>query len=139
MTTQAIDPHAFPAATTTRSVSRVWTGRIVSAVPVLFLLMDGVMKLVNPAPVRDAMAHLGWPAGLAPTLGVILLTSVVLHLIPRTAVLGAILLSAYLGGAVATHMRIGEPLFSHLFPIIVALFVWGGLYLRDARVRALFT
>ncbi|HYW09613.1 MAG TPA: DoxX family protein [Longimicrobium sp.] len=139
MTTQAIDPHTFPAATTTRSASRVWTGRIVSAIPILFLLMDGAMKLANPAPVREAMVNLGWPAGLAPTLGVILLSCVVIHLIPRTAVLGAILLSAYLGGAVATHMRIGEPLFNQFFAVIVALLVWGGLYLRDARVRALFT
>ncbi|HEX8431477.1 MAG TPA: DoxX family protein [Longimicrobium sp.] len=139
MTTQAIDPHAFPAAPTTRSGSRVWTGRILTAIPVLFLLMDGAMKLVNPAPVRDAMIHLGWPAGLAPTLGVILLSCVVIHLVPRTAVLGAILLSAYLGGAVAAHLRIGEPIFNQLFAVVVGVLVWGGLYLRDARVRALFT
>jgi hypothetical protein len=83
-------------------------------------------------------SDLGWNPSIAPTLGVLLLTSLALYVFPRTAVLGAILLTGYLGGAVATHVRIGNPLFTHiLFPVYVALMLWGGLYLRDARLRAL--
>ena len=120
------------------SPARVWTARIVTAIPVLFLLFDGAMKVVLAQPVIDAMPTIGWPVSLARPIGIILLACVAVYLYPRTAVLGAILLTGFLGGAVATQLRVGNPLVTNvLFPIYVALFVWGGLYLRDARVRAL--
>jgi hypothetical protein len=115
-----------------------WAGRILTTIVVLFLLFDSVTKLMLEQHVVAAMPTLGWPVTLARPLGVILLTSLVLYVIPRTAVLGAILLTGYLGGAVATNLRLSLPLFSHvLFPVYVGLMVWGGLYLRDERLRAL--
>ena len=121
-----------------RSKRGVWTGRILSGVVVLFLIPDGVIKFIKPAPVVDAFAHLGWPLNQAFTLGVLLLACTVLYVIPRTSVLGAILLTGYLGGAVATHLRVGDPLFSHvLFPTYLGTMLWLGLYLRDDRLRAL--
>jgi hypothetical protein len=115
-----------------------WPGRILTAVPALFLLADGVGKLVNPAPVVEGMARLGYPSNLTATIGIILFVCTVIYLIPRYSILGAILLTGYLGGAVASQLRIGEPLFSHvLFPTYVAAMLWGGLYLRDDRLRAL--
>lgn len=116
----------------------LWTGRILSILVVLFLVMDDVMKFIKPAPVVEAFAHLGWPVSLAAALGVINLLCVVVYAIPRSAVLGAILLTGYLGGAVATHVRVGDPLFSHiLFPVYMGVLLWGGLTLRDGRLRAL--
>ena len=120
---------------TTKSARRA--GLIVTALPVVFLLFDGVMKLVQPAEVTEAMARLGYPASLSPVLGVLLLACVALYVFPRTAVLGAILLTGYLGGAVTTHLRIGDGLFTLLFPVIVGALIWGGLLLRDSRLRAL--
>ena len=117
--------------------SSLWAGRILSALPVLFLLLDGVMKLVKPAFVVEATAQLGWPESVIVALGVVLIACTILYLIPRTAVLGAILLTGYLGGAVATHVRVGGPLFSILMPVILGAMLWGGLYLRDERVRSL--
>ncbi len=118
--------------------SRVWTARVVTAIPVLFLLVDGGMKVVLAQPVIDAMPTIGWPVSLARTIGIILLACLAVYLHPRTAVLGAILLTGFLGGAVATQLRVGNPLVSNvLFPVYVAVLLWGGLYLRDARVRAL--
>jgi hypothetical protein len=120
------------------SKGRLWTGRIMSALPVLFLLMDGVMKLMKPDFVVKATVQLGYPENVIVGLGIIVLVCVILYVIPRTAVLGAILLTGYLGGAVATHVRVGDPLFSHaLFPVYVAILLWGGLYLREERLRAL--
>ena len=114
-----------------------WIGRILSAIPTLFLVFDGAIKLVHPAAVTEASERMGFPDHLAGPLGVILLACLALYLVPRTAVLGATLLTAYLGGAVATHARIDDPLFTHtLFPIYIAILVWGGLLLRDGRVRA---
>jgi hypothetical protein len=113
-------------------------GRILSALPVLFLLMDGIMKLVKPEPVVKATVELGYPENVIMTIGIVLLGCVILYVVPRTAVLGAILLTGYLGGAVATHVRVGNPLFSHvLFPVYLAVLIWGGLYLRESRLRAL--
>jgi len=117
--------------------SSLWAGRILSALPVLFLLLDGVMKLVKPAFVVEATVQLGWPESVIVALGVVLIACTILYLIPRTAVLGAILLTGYLGGAVATHVRVGGPLFSVLMPVILGAMLWGGLYLRDERVRSL--
>jgi len=114
-----------------------WAGRVISALPVLFLLMDGVMKLFKPAFVVEATVRLGYPESVILGLGIVLLACTALYLIPPTSVLGAILLTGYLGGAVATHVRIGEGLFPVLFPVIVGILIWGGLWLRDERLRAL--
>ena len=107
-----------------------------SALPVLFLLMDGVMKLVKPAVVVEGTVHLGYSATVIVPLGIILLACTLLYAFPKTSFLGAILLTGYLGGAVASHVRIGDPLFTHvLFPVYLGIFIWGGLYLRDERLR----
>jgi hypothetical protein len=122
----------------TVSKKALWAGRIVSALPILFLLMDSVMKLVKPAFVVDATVKLGYPESTIVPLGIVLLTCVILYAIPQTSVFGAILLTGYLGGAVATHVRVGDPLFSHvLFPVYLGVLIWLGIYLRDARMRAL--
>ena len=114
------------------------TGRVMSTLVVLFLLMDGVMKLIKPEVVVKGTLELGYPESVIVALGVVLLVSIILYAIPRTSVLGAILVTGYLGGAVATHLRVGNPLFSHtLFPVYFGVLLWGGLYLRDLRVRAL--
>jgi hypothetical protein len=115
----------------------LWTGRIMSAVPVLFLLFDAVGKLMKPAPVVTATVQLGYPESVITGLGIVLLVCTVLYAIPRTSVLGAILLTGYLGGATATHVRMGGPLFAIVFPSILGILIWGGLYARDARLRAL--
>jgi hypothetical protein len=121
------------------SKKRPWTGRILSGVVVLFLIFDSVTKLIAIKPVVEGMHQLGYPVPLAPVIGSILLICVVLYVIPRTAPLGAILLTGYLGGAVASQLRIGMPLFSYtLAPVYVAALAWAGLYLRDSRVRTLF-
>jgi hypothetical protein len=120
------------------SKRRLWVGRIMSGIAVLFLIFDGVTKLMVITPVVEGMRKLGYPVPLAPVIGAILLVCVVLYVIPRTAPLGAILLTGYLGGAVASQLRIEMPLFGYtLFPIYVAVLSWGGLYLRDSRVRGL--
>lgn len=118
----------------------VLTGRILSGLAIAFLTLDGAMKLIQPQPVIEATLGIGWPATTTTlvTLGLILLASTALYAYPRTTVLGAILLTGYLGGAVASHARLGDPLFTHdLFGVYLGLFVWGGLWLRDARIRAL--
>jgi hypothetical protein len=105
---------------------------------VLFLLFDAIIHLMKIAPVVESFTQLGYPVSLARGLGVVQLVCLVLYVIPRTSILGAILLTGYLGGAVATHLRIGDPLFSHvLFPIYVGVLLWGGLYLRDDRLHTL--
>ena len=119
------------------STRRPWAGWIVSTIPILFLLLDGVMKLIKPAPVVEATIHLGYSESVIVPLGIVLIVCTVLYLLPATSILGAILLTAYLGGAVATHVRVGEGAFSIAFPIIVGIFVWGGLYLRNPRLREL--
>jgi hypothetical protein len=118
----------------------IWAGRVLSGLASAFFVMDGVMKLVQPHFVIDATREIGWPADSVTlaVLGSLLLASTALYLFPRTTVLGAILLTGYLGGAVASHARIGSPLFTHdLFGVYLGLFVWGGLWLRDVRLRAL--
>ncbi len=119
------------------SKKMLWTGRIISALPALFLLMDAVMKLFKPAVVVEATVKLGYPESVILPLGIVLLVCTVLYVIPRTAILGAILLTGYLGGAVATHVRVGEGLFPVLFPVVFGVLIWLGLYLRDDRLRAL--
>src|SRR5580704_11656381 len=132
----------MPSDTQTAPLSKkgLWAGRITSALVILFLAFDVALKFVKPAPppVVEAMAHVGWSLSLAPVLGIILLVSTALYVIPITSVLGAILLTGYLGGAIATHLRVGDPLFSHvLFPTYLGVLLWGGLYLREPRLRAL--
>jgi hypothetical protein len=117
---------------------RPWAGYIVSAIPVLFLLMDAIGKFVRPEAVVSGTIELGYRESVILPLGVILLACVALYVIPRTAVLGAILLTGYLGGAVATHVRIGSPLFTHLlFPVYIGVLLWLGLYLRSRKLREL--
>ncbi|CAN7261026.1 DoxX family protein [Mesorhizobium amorphae] len=123
------------------SSGALWTGRALSTIIVLFMIFDGVIKLPPLDIVTQTMTQLGWPAdaNAARLLGIIGLVSTALYALPRTSVLGAILLTAYMGGAVATHVRIGSPLFSHiLFGVYLGVILWGGLFLRDPRVRALF-
>jgi hypothetical protein len=110
-----------------------------SGLVIAFMLMDATMKLMVLPIVVESGAQLGFVgADMARDLGVILLVSTVLYAVPRTAVLGAILLTGYLGGAVATHVRVGSPLFSHvLFGVYLGVMLWGGLYLRDERLRRL--
>ena len=125
--------------TQTAATSRkmLWAGRIISALPVLFLLMDGAMKLAKPAFVVEGTVRLGYPESVIIGLGIVLLSCTLLYVIPRTSVLGAILLTGYLGGAVATHVRVSDGLFPISFPIILGVLIWGGLYLRDERLRTL--
>ena len=122
-----------------RSISkkRVWTGRILSGLAALFLLMDGCMKLVKARVVVETTVQLGYPESAIVGIGIVLLACTILYLIPRTAILGAVLLTGYLGGAVATHVRVRAPLFNILFPVIFGCIVWGGLYLRDRRLQML--
>ncbi|HEU4795511.1 MAG TPA: DoxX family protein [Pyrinomonadaceae bacterium] len=122
----------------TTSSGRLWAARIISGLPALFLLMDGAMKLVKPAFVVEATVGLGYPESVIIPIGVVLIVCTILYLIPKTSVLGAILLTGYLGGAVATHVRTGESLFALIFPVIVGVLLWLGLYLRNAKLRALF-
>ena len=114
-------------------------GAALSGTAALFLFVDSLGKLVKAAPVVAGTIELGYPEGSIRTLGVILLASVAFYVIPRTALVGAVLLTGYLGGAVATHVRVGNPLLTHtLFPIYVGVFIWAGLLLRDARLQRLF-
>lgn len=127
-----------PTDTNETSRGRLWTGRILSGLAVLFLLFDAIGKLARPAAVVQGTVELGWPESTILTLGILQVICLAFYLIPRTAVLGAILWTGYLGGAIATHYRIGNPLFTHiLFPTYIAALLWGGLWLRDARLRAL--
>ena len=122
------------------TTASIWVGRILSGLAIAFFVMDGVMKLVQPQAVIDATRQIGWPVDpmTLAVLGLVLLASTALYALPRTAVLGAILLTRYLGGAVASHARHGDPLLTHdLFGVYLGLFVWGGLWLRDARIRSL--
>ncbi len=115
-----------------------WTARILGGIAILFLLFDAVIKILMVPAVVEGSELLGYPPESMYGIGLTLLACVILYSIPRTSVLGAVLLTGYLGGAVATHVRVGNPLFSHtLFPIYVAAFAWGALYLRDPRVRQL--
>lgn len=119
------------------SKKNLWIGRIVSGLPALFLLVDGAMKLVKPAVVVEATTKLGYSESLIVPIGILLIVCTIIYLIPATSVLGAILLTGYLGGAVATHVRAAEDVFPIVFPIIFGALLWLGLYLHDTRLRAL--
>ena len=119
-----------------RSRRALWAGRAISGLAAGFLIFDSVGKLLQVQPVIDGTRQLGYSPDIVLSLGVILLSCVLAYLVPRTSVLGALLLTGYLGGAVATHVRVGNPLFTHvLFPTYLGVMLWGGLVLRDARLR----
>jgi hypothetical protein len=122
--------------TPTSPVSKkiLWTGRIMSTVPALMLLFSAVMKLAHPPQLDEGFKHLDLPLSHALGLGILELACTIIYVIPRTAVLGAILLTGYLGGAILTHLRVGEAVYLH---VIFGVLLWGGLYLRDPRLRAL--
>jgi hypothetical protein len=123
--------------TPTTANGLIWTGRVLSAVAALFLLFGGVMDLLKPASVVEAIKQFGYPENVIVPLGIAVIACTLIYLIPRTSVLGAILLSGYLGGAVATHVRAGQGWGEILFPVVFAAIVWGGLWLREPRLRGL--
>lgn len=116
------------------SKRQLWAGRIFSALPVLMLLASGVMKIVKPAPVLQEFARLGYSESVLMAIGILELACTAVYVIPRTSILGAILLTGYLGGATATHVRVGDPFIP---PVVFGVLLWAGLYLRDERLRAL--
>ena len=116
------------------SKKMLWASYIISAIPVLILTMSAAMKFVKPVGMEEGMKHLGWEMSQATGLGILEIACTIVYLIPRTAVLGAILLAAYLGGATATHVRVGDPFYA---TVILGVLVWLGLYFRDPRLRAL--
>src|SRR6187401_279203 len=127
-------PTVLAPVTKTRRIAAAVLTTLVS----LFLTFDTVIKVLKLAPAMDGTTALGYPADRVFPIGIIELVCLALYLIPQTAVLGAILLTGYLGGAIATHVRVGSPLLSHtLFPIYVAVMIWGGLFLRESRLRDL--
>lgn len=122
-----------------RSAWPIWTGRALSGLAILFLLFDAAMKLFSVPVAVEGTVQLGYRASVLVPLGLVQIVCLAVYLVPRVAPLGAVLWTGYLGGAIATHVRVENPLFTHvLFPIYVAALLWGGLWLRDARVRALF-
>lgn len=123
--------------TNAASRAAIWTGWIVSILPALFLLFDAAMKLVKPKVVVDATLQLGYPEKIILPIGVVLLVCTVLYLLPATSVLGAILLTGYLGGAVASHVRHQDVAFDIVFPFIFGVLLWLGLFLRETRLRSL--
>ena len=121
-----------------RSNVKLWAGRAITALPILFLLFDSVIKLLNIPPVVESFTRLGYRTSIAMAIGLLELALIAIYLFPRTAIVGAVLLTGFLGGAIATHLRVGDPLLTHtLFPVYIAAPLWGGLWLRDARLRAL--
>ncbi len=116
---------------TSVSKSRLWAGRLLSGLPLLFLFMDGAVKVVPPKMVVEITSQLGYDPSVLPWLGIVLVVSVILAVIPKTAVLGAILITGYLGGAVATHVRVMGTPFEVVFPVILGVMIWGGMWLRD--------
>jgi DoxX-like family len=139
---QVMSSQVAPTIADTAPVSRsaLWSGCVVSGLVIVFLLVDGAIKLVPWPVVTETMDRMGYGSSetLARSLGLITLVCTVLYAVPPTSILGAILLTGYLGGAIASHVRIGSPLFSHvLFGFYLGLMVWGGLWLRDRKLRAL--
>jgi len=118
------------------SKSSLWAGRIISAMPVAFMLFDGITKLMNIAPVREAQIQLGYADNLAFVLGALALMCMLLYVIRSTSILGAVLLTGYLGGAIAAQVRVNAPAFSLVFPVMLGGLAWLGLYLREPRLRA---
>jgi len=138
MAAAILDSTTYPASPAVTSTRARRAGRILSGIAVLFLAVDLTFKFSTSKEIIEGTTQLGWAPHHLPIIGVLEIVCLLLYVIPRTAPLGAILWTGYLGGAIATHLRIDNPLFTHiLFPIYVAAFIWGGLYLRDARVRGL--
>ena len=124
--------------TYTSSKKMKMAGWVLSVLAILLLLVDGFAKLIKPEPVIQATLQLGYPESTITTIGILAIICAIIYAIPRSAFLGAILLTGFLGGAIATHFRLNNPLFSHtLFPVYVLLFIWLGLYLRSASLRKL--
>lgn len=124
------------------NVSKVslWTARLFSGLVIVFMLMDSIFKFIQPVQVVEGTVELGYSQHHIPVIGALGLISVLFYIIPRTAFLGAVLLTAYFGGAIATHFRLDNPLFTHiLFPVYLSILAWGGLWLRDLRVRQFFS
>ena len=119
------------------SATKLWTGRVLSALPVLYLLLVGGTRLLRVEGVMEWFTGLGWPASLAVPTAILELACTALYVYPRTAVLGALLLTGYLGGATATNLRAGSDAFHILLPVLVGALLWGGLYLREARLHPL--
>lgn len=133
-----VSPAAPPVQQVSVSKGALWTGRILTGLIVLFLLFDGITKVMKVSAVLKASAQLGFSENLIAAIGVTLLVCTVLYVIPSTSILGAILLTGYLGGAVCIQLRVGNPLFSQtLFPVYFGVLVWLGLYLREPRLRSL--
>jgi hypothetical protein len=143
MTAQAISSEEILGAQSMHSTrlaiskGRLWASRIMTGLPALFLLMDGGMKLFKPAVVVEATTQLGYPEAVIVGIGLVLLASTLLYLVPRTTMLGAVLLTGYLGGAVASKLRVQADLFNIVFPVVFGVLLWGGLWLRDGRLREL--
>ncbi|WP_309893783.1 DoxX family protein [Archangium sp.] len=138
-TTYAQPQHSLPATAKEASSAPIslWAGRILSGLAALFMLFDATMKVLELPVAVQGTTQLGYPESVVFGLGVVQLVCLAVYLVPRTSVLGALLWTGYLGGAIATHVRLGNPLFSHiLFPTYVAAFLWLGLWLRDERLRA---
>ena len=135
----ASSPIAVPAEGVAQGRSRT-AGTVCTIVAVLFLAFDTILKVLRLDAAVEGTTSIGYPSDTVIWIGIIELVCLVLYLVPRTAVLGALLMTGYLGGAVATHVRISSPLVTHtFFPVYVAFLLWGGLYLRDPRVRALMS
>jgi hypothetical protein len=119
------------------SKGMLWTGRVISGLMALFFVFDGAGHLMKPAPVVEAFARLGYPLSASVGIGLLALVCTAIYVTPRTSVLGAILLTGYLGGAAATHLRAGSSLFEMMFPVILGVLVWVGIFVRDAQLRRL--
>ena len=115
----------------------IWVGRIISAIPVLLLIFSSSMKFLKPVQVVDEFTRLGYPEHVIFGLGIVELACAVIYAIPQTAIFGAILVTGYLGGATATHLRVGDPTFNIVMPVILGVLIWAGVFLRDARLRKL--
>jgi hypothetical protein len=136
---EVIAPSAAAGGATAMPRLHLWIARVIATILVLFFLMDATIHILRPAPVVEAMDHLGFPLAFSPVLGVIELVCLALWLLPRSSVLGAVLLTGILGGAVTAHARVGDAAFpTVIFPVLVGLLLWGPLYLRESRLRALF-
>jgi hypothetical protein len=137
MITQMHSPESLAESRLTISSSLRWIGRVLSAVASLFLLVDAIMKLVKPPIVVQSTLQLGYAESAILGIGLTLLVCTLLYIVPRSSILGAVLLTGYLGGAVASNIRAGMPVFNVVFPMIMAALLWGGLWFRDLRVRNL--